>query len=35
VRGRYPRFADFRALAQRHDPAGVFRNAWLDDILGT
>ncbi|RSM72592.1 FAD-binding protein [Actinoplanes sp. ATCC 53533] len=35
VRGRYPRFADFRALAQQHDPAGVFRNAWLDDILGT
>jgi len=33
VRGRYPRFADFRALAQRHDPAGVFRNAWLNDIL--
>jgi len=34
VRGRYPRFADFRALARRHDPAGVFRNAWLNDILG-
>ena len=34
VRGRYPRFADFRALVRQHDPAGVFRNAWLDDILG-
>ncbi|MFI7542630.1 D-arabinono-1,4-lactone oxidase [Actinoplanes sp. NPDC049599] len=34
VRSRYPRFADFRALVQRYDPKGVFRNAWLDDILG-
>ena len=34
VRSRYPRFADFQALVQRYDPKGVFRNAWLDDILG-
>jgi xylitol oxidase len=34
VRSRYPRFADFRALVQRYDPKGVFRNAWLDNILG-
>ena len=26
----YPRLGDFRALAQRHDPAGKFRNAFLD-----
>jgi alditol oxidase len=25
----YPRLADFRALAARHDPAGKFRNAFL------
>ena len=34
VRSRYPRFADFRALVEKYDPAGIFRNAWLDDILG-
>jgi xylitol oxidase len=34
VRSRYPRFADFQALVGKYDPAGVFRNAWLDDILG-
>jgi xylitol oxidase len=34
VRSRYPRFADFRALVQKYDPKGVFRNPWLDDILG-
>ena len=33
VRRRYPRFDDFRALAQRFDPAGRFRNAVLDDLL--
>ena len=27
---RYPRLGDFRALAQRHDPRGKFRNAFLD-----
>jgi alditol oxidase len=26
----YPRLADFRALADRHDPRGVFRNAFLE-----
>ena len=30
----YPRFADFRALADMHDPDGKFRNALLDSILG-
>ena len=30
----YPRFADFRALAAEHDPAGKFRNGLLDSILG-
>jgi xylitol oxidase len=27
---RYPRLDDFRVLAARHDPAGKFRNAFLD-----
>jgi xylitol oxidase len=26
----YPRMADFRALVERHDPRGVFRNAYLE-----
>jgi xylitol oxidase len=26
----YPRLADFRALATRHDPTGKFRNAFMD-----
>jgi xylitol oxidase len=26
----YPRMTDFRALAERHDPRGVFRNAFLE-----
>ena len=30
----YPRFADFRLLAARHDPEGKFRNALLDRLLG-
>lgn len=30
----YPRFDDFRALAARYDPKGVFRNAYLDRLLG-
>ncbi|AGZ43293.1 D-arabinono-1,4-lactone oxidase [Actinoplanes friuliensis] len=34
IRSRYERFADFQALAAEYDPAGTFRNAWLDDILG-
>ncbi len=32
----YPRFDDFRALAQRMDPEGKFRNAFLDrKVFGT
>ncbi|MET8151461.1 D-arabinono-1,4-lactone oxidase [Actinoplanes sp. NPDC049668] len=34
VRSRYERFDDFRALVAEYDPAGTFRNAWLDEILG-
>jgi alditol oxidase len=34
VAARYPRFDDFRSLVARYDPAGVFRNAWLADVLG-
>ncbi|MFE5814550.1 FAD-binding protein [Streptomyces sp. NPDC056479] len=33
VRGRYPRLADFRALARELDPAGKFANAFVRDIL--
>ena len=33
VQSRYPRMADFRALAARLDPAGKFRNAFVDDYL--
>ena len=33
LRDRYPRFADFAELARRLDPAGKFRNAWLDALL--
>ena len=36
VRSRYPRLDDFRDLAARYDPQGVFRNAFLDTyIFGT
>jgi xylitol oxidase len=34
IRGRYERFADFAGLVREYDPSGVFRNDWLDDILG-
>ncbi|MEU6067819.1 MULTISPECIES: FAD-binding protein [Streptomyces] len=34
VRGRYPRMADFRALAQTLDPGGKFTNAFVRDALG-
>jgi xylitol oxidase len=34
VRAAFPRFADFAALVDRHDPAGTFRNEWLNAILG-
>ncbi|MFJ4267905.1 D-arabinono-1,4-lactone oxidase [Paenarthrobacter nicotinovorans] len=30
----YPRFDDFRALAQANDPTGKFRNGLLDSVLG-
>jgi alditol oxidase len=32
---RYERVPDFRALAERLDPRGAFRNAWLErHVLG-
>ncbi len=31
---RYPRFEDFRALRRSVDPDGLFRNAYLDKVLG-
>ncbi|UXY30716.1 FAD-binding protein [Streptomyces sp. HUAS TT20] len=34
VRGRYPRMADFRALAQALDPGGKFANSFVRDALG-
>ncbi|MCA2214185.1 FAD-binding protein [Jidongwangia harbinensis] len=34
VRGRYEKFTDFAALVREHDPAGVFRNDWVEGILG-
>lgn len=33
LRGRYPRLADFRALARELDPAGKFANAFVRDAL--
>jgi xylitol oxidase len=33
VQSRYARLGDFRALLGRHDPAGKFRNAFVDDII--
>ncbi|MGI9613109.1 MAG: FAD-binding protein [Acidimicrobiales bacterium] len=30
---RYPRFGDWAAAVERLDPAGVFRNPFLDDLL--
>ncbi len=32
--GRYPRFAEFVALRDRLDPQGLFRNEYLDRVLG-
>ncbi|MEU2349411.1 D-arabinono-1,4-lactone oxidase [Modestobacter sp. NPDC049651] len=32
--GRYPRYAEFTALRDRLDPAGVLGNAYLDRVLG-
>jgi xylitol oxidase len=34
VSSRYPRFADFAALAAGMDPSGTFRNRTLDGLLG-
>ncbi|GAB3807507.1 FAD-binding protein [Humibacter antri] len=34
VPSQYARFDDFRALAVKYDPHGVFRNAYLDRLLG-
>ncbi|HLI39795.1 MAG TPA: D-arabinono-1,4-lactone oxidase [Streptosporangiaceae bacterium] len=34
LRPRYPRFADFVALRDKADPAGVFTNPYLDRVLG-
>lgn len=33
VRAGHPRLAAFRDLATRHDPAGKFRNAFLDEFV--
>ncbi len=33
VQALYPRLADFRALAQQYDPAGKFRNAFLEQYI--
>jgi alditol oxidase len=30
IRGLYPRWADFGALLRRYDPAGKFRNEFMD-----
>ncbi|WP_295775453.1 D-arabinono-1,4-lactone oxidase [uncultured Microbacterium sp.] len=35
LRGRYPRFDDFLALRDRLDPTRMFRNDYLDRVLGT
>jgi FAD/FMN-containing dehydrogenase len=29
----YPRRAEFQRIANQFDPAGQFRNRWLDDVL--
>lgn len=34
IRSRYPKMADFQALARRYDPQGKFRNAFLDHAIG-
>ncbi|MBD8078542.1 FAD-binding protein [Cellulosimicrobium arenosum] len=33
VAARYPRFDDFRALAERYDPAGRFRGGFVERLL--
>ena len=34
LRERYPRFDDFLSLRDRVDPQRMFRNAYLDRVLG-
>ena len=34
LRDRYPRFDDFVALRDRLDPDRMFRNSYLDRVLG-
>lgn len=34
LEARYPRMADFRALASRLDPRAAFRNRWFDRVIG-
>jgi FAD-linked oxidoreductase len=34
LRGRYPHFDDFLRVRKEVDPAGVFTNAYLDQVLG-
>ncbi|MEU2062677.1 FAD-binding protein [Streptomyces sp. NPDC013455] len=34
LRGRYPRFGDFRALVRSLDPSGTFANAFVRELLG-
>jgi FAD-linked oxidoreductase len=34
LRGRYPRFDDFLRVRKEVDPAGLFTNAYLDQVLG-
>ena len=34
IRSRYPKMADFQALARRYDPQGKFRNVFLDHAIG-
>ena len=34
LRARYPRFDDFLALRDRLDPERLFRNPYLDRVLG-
>jgi L-gulonolactone oxidase len=35
LRTRYPRFDDFLAVRRSVDPEGLFRNAYLDTVLGS
>lgn len=35
LRGRYPRFDEFLALRERLDPERLFRNPYLDRVLGS